>query len=166
MKKIIFVLFFLVILIINKNEEYIIPNDALRFRVIANSNTIEDQNTKIQIKSKIEDLLATSLLNTTSKAEAEEIVNQKIPDIKNIVDKYQIPYNINLGQNYFPQKTYRGVTYKEGLYDSLVITLGNGAGENWWCVLYPPLCFMDKYVENNENIEYKSFVKEIFKKYL
>lgn len=167
MKKIIIVLFFLIIILIhNKQEYFIIPDDAIRFRVIANSNTIEDQKLKLEIKNKIEDILSKPLLNSSSKTEAKSILNQKLPDIKKVINDYNISYNINLGQNYFPLKTYRGVTYEAGNYDSLVVTLGTGSGENWWCVLYPPLCFMDQYVENQNNIEYKSFVKEIFRKYM
>lgn len=167
MKKIIIVLFFLIIILIhNKHEYFIIPDDAIRFRVIANSNTIEDQKLKLEIKNKIEDILSKPLLNSSSKTEAKSILNQKLPDIKKVINDYNISYNINLGQNYFPLKTYRGVTYEAGNYDSLVVTLGTGSGENWWCVLYPPLCFMDQYVENKDNIEYKSFVKEIFRKYM
>ena len=66
--------------------------------------------------------------------------------------------------NYFPEKEYKGVVYEEGEYESLVITLGNGLGENFWCVLFPPLCLLDT-EEEPENVEYTSFVKEVIDKY-
>ena len=147
MKKVIIILFLFTLIFIKKqNTEYIIPNDALRFRVIANSNTIEDQKTKIEIKNNIEKLLTSDILTSN-------------------IENYQIPYHISLGKNYFPEKIYKDVKYPEGMYDSLVVTLG-GAGENWWCVLYPPLCLMDEAATNQSNIEYKSIVKELFQKYL
>lgn len=168
MKKVIIVLFLFTILINlnNKTEEYIIPADAIRFRVIANSNTIDDQNTKIQIKNNIENLLSSDILKSNSKTEAKQNIKNRLFDIEKILNNYQVSYKINLGQNYFPEKTYKGVTYPEGMYESLVVTLGSGSGENWWCVLYPPLCLMDGLTENQTDIEYKSFVQEIFKKYL
>ena len=56
---------------------------------------------------------------------------------------YDKDYKINYGYNYFPKKKYKSVTYKEGMYESLVITLGTGEGDNWWCVLFPPLCLVE-----------------------
>ena len=76
-----------------------------------------------------------------------------------IVSLYTNDYNIKYGLNYFPEKKYKNVIYPEGNYESLVITLGEGVGENWWCVLYPPLCLID---EENDNIEYDLYIKKIF----
>jgi stage II sporulation protein R len=75
-------------------------------------------------------------------------------------------YNLNYGDNYFPEKSYKGVKYPSGTYESLVVTLGSGKGENWWCVLYPPLCMMDNKESNLNNVEYASFIEELFNKYL
>ena len=167
MKKVIIILFLFTLIFIKKQStEYIIPNDALRFRVIANSNTIEDQKTKIEIKNNIEKLLTSDILTSNNKAEITQKITAKIPEIEKNIENYQIPYHISLGKNYFPEKTYKDVKYPEGMYDSLVVTLGAGAGENWWCVLYPPLCLMDEAATNQSNIEYKSLVKELFQKYL
>ena len=83
-----------------------------------------------------------------------------------MVDNYNITYNINYGNNYFPEKKYKGITYQEGYYESLVLTLGNGKGDNWWCLMFPPLCLME--TENNDlkNVDYQFFVKDIFNKYM
>lgn len=168
MKKVIIGLFFITLILIFKtsNEDFVIPSDAIRFRVIANSNTIKDQYTKIQIKNDIEDILRTDLLKATSKDKAKTTIKNKLPEIESTLKNYQVSYKINLGSNYFPEKKYQGLTYPSGMYDSLVITLGSGAGENWWCVLYPPLCLMDTSKLENNEVEYKSFVQEIFNKYL
>lgn len=66
--------------------------------------------------------------------------------------------------NYFPEKEYKGVKYDEGYYESLVITLGEGKGKNWWCVLFPPLCLVE--AEESDKVEYKFFIKELIDKYL
>lgn len=168
MKKIIIVLFlFTLICFISKgNEEYIIPNNAIRLRVIANSNTFEDQATKMEIKSNIEDILKTDLISVSNKAEADGVIQEKIPQIKTMINDYNINYNLNYGQNYFPEKSYKGVKYKEGMYESLVVTLGSGRGENWWCVLFPPLCLMEAQESKMEDVDYEWFVKDIFKKYM
>ena len=71
-------------------------------------------------------------------------------------------FHINYGKNYFPEKEYKDVIYEEGEYESLAITLGEGKGKNFWCVLFPPLCLIDK---EDENIEYKSLIKDIIEKY-
>ena len=69
-------------------------------------------------------------------------------------------FNISYGQNYFPSKEYKGMTYKEGNYNSLIIKLGRGEGLNFWCVLFPPLCLIDEDTES-----YPSLIKEIINKY-
>ena len=168
MKKIIIVLFlFTIILMINSGkEEYIIPDSAIRFRVIANSNTFEDQATKMEIKNNIEDMFKKDILSVSNNIEAKELVNNKIPEIKNLLNNYNINYDVSYGNNYFPEKSYKGVKYEAGMYESLVITLGSGKGENWWCVLFPPLCLMDASSSNTEDVDYQFFVKNIFEKYM
>ena len=141
MKKIIIVLFFIVTigLISQKKEEYIIPDTAIRLRVIANSNTFQDQATKMEIKKNIENILSNDLMTSQTKEDASKLIHNKIPEIKNMINNYNIKYSLNYGQNYFPEKSYKGVKYEAGNYESLVVTLDHGAGENWWCVLFPPI---------------------------
>lgn len=168
MKKIMIVLFlFTLICFINKGkEEYIIPDNAIRLRVIASSNTFEDQRTKMEIKNNIEDILKKDLITVSNKEEANSVIQEKIPQIKTMINNYNIHYNLNYGENYFPEKSYKGVKYEEGMYESLVVTLGSGKGENWWCVLFPPLCLMEAQESNMEDVDYEWFVKDLFKKYM
>lgn len=168
MKKIIIVLFLfaVVFLIKNNQEEYIIPNNAIRFRVIANSNNFEDQIKKMEIKNNIENLLKSELMQVKNKVEAEETLKNKIPEIEEMINHYGISYDMNYGNNYFPEKTYKGIKYESGMYESLVVTLGSGKGDNWWCVLYPPLCLMEAQSENMEDADYSFFVKEMIDKYM
>ncbi len=73
-------------------------------------------------------------------------------------------YKVDFGPNYFPKKVYKGVVYDEGIYDSLVITLGNGKGNNWWCVLFPPLCLLEENTTTTD-VEYKLFVSRIIESF-
>jgi stage II sporulation protein R len=106
MKKVIPVLFFLIIILLvtNNDDGYIIPSDAIRFRVIANSNTLEDQATKIEIKNKVENILKNDLLMVENKDQAKSVLNNAIPSIKEMINNYDITYKINYGNNYFPEK--------------------------------------------------------------
>jgi len=155
------------ILSLNKEDKIIIPKEAIRFRVIASSNTENDQYIKRQV---VKDL-NTEIKNLSFKNNTLETtrtnIKESIPKVKTIVNNTLNRLNANnkffvkYGMNYFPQKEYQGIVYEAGEYESLVITLG----ENFWCVLFPPLCLLDT-KEKPENIEYKSFVKEIIDKYL
>lgn len=167
MKKVIIVLFFLTILFLSfQEDEFIIPEDAIRFRVIANSNTFEDQATKVEIKNNVENILKNDILSATDQTEVKKILKENIPEIKNMINNYNISYDVSYGNNYFPEKKYKGITYEAGYYESLVITLGNGRGDNWWCLMFPPLCLMEAQENNINDTDYQFFVKEIFNKYM
>ena len=168
MKKIIIVLFLFTVisLISNQKEEFIIPDSAIRLRVIANSNSFEDQAKKMEIKNNIENLLKEDLVTIQNKKEANMLLNNKIPEIKKMINNYKIDYKINYGENYFPEKSYKGIKYEAGMYDSLVVTLGSGKGENWWCVLFPPLCLMDASLSETKDVDYQFFVKNMIEKYM
>ena len=71
-------------------------------------------------------------------------------------------FKVKYGMNYFPQKEYKGITYNEGYYESLVVEIGEAKGDNWWCVLFPTICMLDN--QNNNDVEYKIGVIELLKK--
>ena len=73
-------------------------------------------------------------------------------------------FDISLGKNYFPSKEVYKVVYPEGYYESLVVSLGEAKGDNWWCVLFPPLCLVE--AEESSKVEYKLYIKEILDKYM
>ena len=81
-------------------------------------------------------------------------------------ENYENDYKLTFGNAFFPEKKYKGVIYEKGYYDTLLITLGKGEGNNWWCVLFPPLCLMEAEESNTGKTEYKFFIKEILDKYL
>mgnify|MGYP001625376216 FL=1 len=166
MKKIIPILFvfFLLYGFINK-EEILIPTDAIRFRVIANSNDPIDQELKMEVKNALEEELNKLMISAKNSQEAKQIIEENMDNIQNIVNNYTTDNKISFGMNYFPEKEYHGVNYESGNYESLVITLGNGIGNNWWCVMFPPLCLLEAKNENTDEINYKFYVQEIIEKY-
>jgi len=153
-----------------KAEELIeIPSESIRIRVIANSNSEYDQEKKNQIKTEVQLYMQELLKDAKTKEEAATIITNNMKSLSNRLDTFlhQIQYNkdykINFGLNYFPEKEYKGIKYKEGLYESLLITLGEGKGNNWWCVLFPPICLLE--AEESDEVEYKYIIKEIIEKY-
>ena len=165
LKKVIVVLFLvsLAFLFSNHEEEIIIPNKAIRFRVIANSDSVEDQMKKMEIKSAVEKEVYTLINGEDNISQVRNIIEDNMDTIKDIVEEYNVPYNINYGNNYFPSKTYKGIMYPAGNYESLVITLGNGVGSNFWCVLFPPLCLIDNSKEEVRDVDYQLYVKKLLK---
>ena len=166
MKKIIIALFLVTVLILvnSKETEVLIPKEAIRFRIIANSNKLEDQTQKLEIKKDLEPIIANILSTSNSLGETRKEIKNNMYEVKNILNKYDTDYKLNYGYNYFPEKNYKGVTYKAGEYESLVVTLGDGLGENWWCVLFPPLCLLEATEDNYDDITYTTYIKEIIDK--
>ena len=173
MKKIILLLTIIVIIFIykeTKNNEVIIPDTAIRLRVIPNSNSVLDQNMKLKVKDYLEDNTYNLLKDTNNIDTAREIIKDNIDNIDQNINtifkdnNYNMDYNINYGYNYFPTKEYRGIKYKGGYYESIVISIGNAEGDNFWCVLFPNLCLID--TEHTNDIEYKSWALEKMNKIL
>lgn len=174
MKKTIFILItiFLIYYIIGVASEEIIkiPDESIRFRVVANSNSTQDQDVKYKVKDEVESYMASILQNVDNIDESRNVISSNLDNINNKVtnvfnrNNYNLSYKVNFGLNYFPEKKFKGITYDAGYYESLVITIGEGKGDNWWCVLFPPLCMLE--AEESTDVEYKSFVKEIVNKYM
>ncbi len=162
MKKIIIILFIImaVSVSVNEKEKILIPDNAIRFRIIANSNSVQDQKVKIEIKDKVENELYNIIGNVDNIEDARVKIKNNLDKIDNILKDYDVLYDISYGNNYFPRKVYNGIEYAAGNYESLVITLGKGLGNNWWCVLFPPLCLLDEQ-KDLDNVEYEFYVKKL-----
>ena len=149
-------------------EKLEIPEDAIRIRVVPNSNSDYDQRVKGKVKTALEKQMYDLLKDASDSSNARDIINSNLDKIDKNVNGVMIDeeygYKINYGYNYFPEKEYKGIKYDEGYYESLLVTLGKGEGDNWWCVLFPPLCLIE--AEETDNVTYKSLVKEILDKYL
>ena len=169
MKKIIIIISILIFILVS-NKEYekiMIPENSIRIRVVANSNNISDQMIKLKVKEKVENNLYKDLKNVKNINEARAKIKNSIPELKKIVYNTTDSNNfsINYGSNYFPEKEMNGINYKKGSYESLVINLGESKGNNWWCVLFPPLCMIEAKENDTEYVEYKSKVLEILNRY-
>ena len=172
MKKIIIVILIIVtIFIYNRQTQVLIPSDAIRFRIIASSNSLEDQQTKLLLRDTLEQVIVNDINNVDSIEKVRNTLSNNTDKYSNLISKtlsdndIDTSFNINYGINHFPEKTYKGVTYKEGDYESLVVTLGEGNGNNWWCCLFPPLCLLEASEDEIEEVEYKFFVKELIDKF-
>ena len=168
------VLFILIILfyviIGHVSAEKLIPDEAIRLRVIPNSNDTYDQEVKMKVRDMIQEEMYDLLKDTKGIEEARERIVLNLPKIEDEVnsllknENYNLGYNVSFGSHYFPEKQYKGVTYDAGMYESLLITLGKGEGNNWWCVLFPPLCLIE--AEESTEVEYKSFIAEMIEKFM
>ncbi len=171
MKKILIILFIIsVIFMLIKNEETVmIPDESIRFRVIANSNDKEDITIKEYLTKKIIDNNK-ELFESESINDSRQKINNSIDKLNLLINNtfselnYNKDYKVNYGINYFPEKKYKGIKYKEGYYESLVVTIGEGKGNNYFCVMYPPLCLIDE--SNLDDVEYKFKIIEILEKFI
>ncbi|MBA4602944.1 stage II sporulation protein R [Thermoactinomyces mirandus] len=126
-----------------------IPDQAIRLRILANSDRPEDQLLKRKVRDEIIGEISTWAYKPHNLEEAREIVKENLPRFEKIVGQtlsqhgYDGPFRIDYGVVPFPTKLYGTRVYPAGDYEALRITIGRGEGENWWCVLFPPLCFID-----------------------
>ncbi len=131
------------------SEQKNISNKIIRFHVLANSDSIEDQSLKLKVKDEIIKYMMPKLDKSNSIDESRKILKENDKEIKkiaeNIINKNGYKYSVNtyLGQEQFPIKTYGNITLPQGQYEAYKIIIGNGQGQNWWCVMFPPLCFVD-----------------------
>ncbi|MGN1400502.1 MAG: stage II sporulation protein R [Bacillus sp. (in: firmicutes)] len=130
-------------------ETVVIPQEAIRLRILANSDKEEDQAVKREIRDEVNAGITEWVKDLTSLKEARNVIQSKLPEMQRIAEKLveekglSQPVKIEFGQAQFPTKLYGQFLYPAGEYEAIVITLGAGEGANWWCVLFPPLCFLD-----------------------
>ncbi len=181
-KKIIFILVLVVVGVIfnvynNRRIKALeIPENAIRLRILANSDDELDQELKLKVRNQVNQFLYPSVVDVKSKEEARLIIYNQIDEInvviKNILDEQNIdvPFNVGYGMTDFPTKIYGTKVYPSGEYEALVIELGDAKGDNWWCVLFPPLCLIDitisDGVEVSEDIKFEFFIWEQIKAWL
>lgn len=127
----------------------VIPQDALRLRIIANSDSAADQQLKREIRDAIVEEVGGLVAHATSERQAQSIVESHIPQLQDIAVQVEHqhgvyePISTEVGKVPFPTKIYGNQVYPAGNYEALRFVIGKGQGANWWCVLYPPLCFID-----------------------
>ena len=139
----------------------------LRIHIRANSNSDEDQSVKYKVKNEIVEALIPLLADVESFDEAKSIVSQNFGYIEEVVDKtlsdngFNYTSNASIKNEYFPTRSYDEITLEEGYYDALILNLGSGDGDNWWCIVFPAFCFTQ--TKKIDNIEYISRIWEIIK---
>ena len=149
-------LLFLSLLLVTESPRYLqdkststlqqqIATQVLRFHIRANSDTVADQQKKLRIKQSLLEWLAPILSENTSKSETIQCIRKNLPDIRKEATRMAAPepVTVTLQKEWFPEKTYGTCTFPEGIYDALRVDIGQAKGHNWWCVLYPSLCFAD-----------------------
>ena len=148
------------------NSEY------LRIHIRANSNLTLDQDIKYQIKDELVQALYPIVANSETKQQLQQNLKDKTKQLteiaQNCLHKANLTYTakISLNSEYFPTRVYNSNTVLEsGVYDALIVELGEAKGDNWWCVIYPPLCFMNVNYNGSENITFKSRIAELIRKY-
>lgn len=126
-----------------------ISDSVFRLHVIANSDSQEDQNLKYKVRDALLEYMNTLCSSEFSKEEAMNIAQNHIDDFSNIAQDivtqngYDYPINVSIGKYNFPTKEYGDVSLPAGNYDALRVEIGSASGHNWWCVMFPPLCFVD-----------------------
>jgi stage II sporulation protein R len=130
-------------------ETMVIPEEAIRLRILANSDLEEDQNVKRLVRDEVNKEITNWVSTLTSQDEAKAVIKEGLPELQKIAEEVVTSegmdqsVKVEFGNVEFPTKLYGQYLYPAGEYEAVLITLGKGEGANWWCVLYPPLCFLD-----------------------
>ena len=141
-----------------------LADSVFRLHVIANSDSEEDQNLKYKVRDSLIEYMNTLTNDMNTKDEVIQIAKEHIQDFKNIAQNvvkengYDYEVNIEIGNFSFPTKTYGDISFPAGFYDALKVEIGKAEGQNSWCVMFPPLCFVDVTSgvvpeESKENLE-------------
>ncbi len=134
-----------------------VKDSLIRFHVIANSDSDEDQQLKLKVKNKVIDYLYPYLNSSQSLDESRKIIKDRMKDVKILSEQvikdnnYDYDVKVELSRENFPDKSYGNITLPQGNYEAFRIIIGSGQGRNWWCVMFPPLCFVD---ESKAQVEY------------
>lgn len=145
--------------------------DYLRVHIRANSNSQIDQDIKYIVKDKVVNFITPYLIECDTKQKSIDTISVLLPDIERVCDDvlkqngFTYKSKAKIDTEKFPTRAYDNITLEAGIYDALIIELGSGAGNNWWCIVYPPLCFVNKSDIDVQNIQYQSFLMEIIQKY-
>lgn len=132
-----------------KSTVSVLSHSAIRFHILANSDSVSDQALKMRVKESVVNYIYEKTGDFKTVDEAENFILNNDKTIKSIATKaiadngYDYTVSSTFGFSDFPVKSYGDVIFTKGTYTSYTIKIGNGKGHNWWCVLYPPLCFVD-----------------------
>ncbi len=160
-----FIMFFLTIFCSGCTPEN--DNKYLRIHIRANSNLSVDQNIKYKIKDDVVNFLTPVVANSTNFEDVKNKIENVKLQIENVcnnclrLEGFSYKANVKIATEFFPTRAYGKYVLESDFYDALIIELGEAVGDNWWCVVYPPLCFLDAKQLNFSQIKYKSKLIEI-----
>lgn len=150
----------------NRKMQEEIAEKILRFHVIANSDSQEDQELKLKVRDAVGLYMKDEMKYVNSREEAEQTANANLENIekiaKEVIEKEGKSYTVNasVGQVDFPVKTYGNYSFPAGTYEALEVVIGEGGGRNWWCVMYPNMCFQGSMYEVIDK-EAKTSLREV-----
>ncbi len=141
-------------------------DSVVRIHIRANSNSDEDQSVKLKVRDEVVEYISDRIEGCEGSDEVLEVLESNLSNLEKIANKvlsangYTYSSSASIDYEYFPSRDYDGVTFPADYYNALIIRLGSGTGDNWWCVAYPPLCFVGE--ENTgEKVRYKSKLLEL-----
>lgn len=146
-----------------------IANEVIRFHVLANSNSKEDQDLKLKVRDGILNEFKDQLNSSKNINETRQIILSNIDNIEKCSEKiikeqgYNYQVSASLSFDEFPTKDYGDISFPAGEYETLRIVIGSGEGNNWWCVMFPPLCFVDvthSKIPNEDKKELKTILTD------
>lgn len=144
--------FIVVTLLLSSYSEEVnkgLAENLVRLHVVANSDSPEDQDIKRNVRDRILEYMKTQLNGNTNAAQTSFLIRNKLGAIEELASAEVVkhgksfPVEATLGSYPFPTKTYGDISLPAGNYQALRVVIGSGAGANWWCVIFPPLCFVD-----------------------
>ena len=146
-------------------------NDYLRIHIRANSNSVEDQNVKYLIKDRVVEYLSPIIADCKTKEDMINSVKSNLNNIEQVANEmldlngYNYTSNAYIDEEFFPTRIYGQYTLEADVYDAIIVELGEANGNNWWCVVYPPLCFVNAEETSTKGFKYKSKLVEIIKNF-
>lgn len=158
MRKVVFILCILLMLGVQWPSQYgqdvmatqsVIPDDAIRLRILANSDSPRDQWLKRRVRDDVIAYVTAAADELDSVETSRRWIGERLPHIARLAEAvvresgFSYPVTVDYGPVHFPTKLYGNRVYPAGAYEAVKITIGRGEGANWWCVLFPPLCFVD-----------------------
>ena len=149
------------------NNNSVSERELLRIHIRADSNDALAQSIKLKVRDDVVAYLVENVGDVETFEEAYNAISERTDELKRIADSRLIKEGayyraeVKLTREFFPTRAYGSKVVESGYYDALIINLGSGKGDNWWCVIYPPLCYLDA----TDDFVYKSKLKELIDRY-
>ena len=144
--------------------------DVVRIHIRANSNLSVDQDVKLRVRDRVVEYITPLIAECSDARDVKAILADNLSKVECVVENvleesgFEYGASAEISNEFFPSRDYNGKTFGADYYDALIIKLGSGKGDNWWCVAYPPLCFVGEDVGGN-GVKYKSKILELINRF-